>query len=98
MTIHTFVLVLSLGGALLAMWILARFVDFGPRSIFWAALHVVLAIVLLRFVFYPVHAVSASKLPAARLVALFGLALPMFVYAFLSGGWMTRLAIGTLRR
>jgi hypothetical protein len=96
--VHSFVLVLTCGAALLALWILTRFVDFGPRSMFWAAVHVVIAIVLLRSVPYLVQAVSSSTLPAAPLVALFGLALPMFVYTFLSGGWITRLAMGMLRR
>ena len=98
MGVHAFVLVLTCGAALLALWILARFVDFGPQSMLWAALHVVTAIALLRLVPLLVEAVSSSTLPAARFVALFGLALPMFVYTFLSGGWVTRLAMGMLRR
>jgi len=88
MGVHAFVLVLTRGAALLALWILARFVDFGPRSIFWVAVHVGTAIVLLRLVPYPVGAISSSTIPAARYVAVFGFALPMFVYAFLSGGWV----------
>jgi VIT1/CCC1 family predicted Fe2+/Mn2+ transporter len=30
-------------------------------------------------------------------VCAFGVALPLFVYAFLSGGWVTRLSMGLLR-
>jgi hypothetical protein len=97
MSIHAFVFVLTCGAALLALWILARFIDFGPQSIVWAAVHLVIAMVLLRLVPYPIEALSSSTIPAARFVALFGLALPMFVYIFLSGGWVTRLAMGRLR-
>ena len=69
-----------------------------PRAAldFWAAVHVVIAIVLLRLV--PIGAITSSPIPAARYVAVFGLALPMFVYAFLSGGWVARAAIGMLPR
>ena len=41
--------------------------------------------------------VKASGVPAARFFCAFGVALPLFVYAFLSGGWVTRLSIGLLR-
>jgi hypothetical protein len=65
----------------------------------WGAIaHVVAAIVLLRVVLPPViDAVGESGLPAATYVQVFGVALPLFVYAFLSGGWVTRAAIGLLR-
>ena len=33
-------------------------------------------------------AIGASGIPAAAYVELFGVALPLFVYAFLSGGWV----------
>ena len=94
---HFFVLVLTCGAALLALWILARFTNFGPQTIFWAIVHVVVAYALLRLVPFAIHATASSSIPAARYVTVFGLALPLFVYAFLSGGWVTRLAIGMLR-
>jgi hypothetical protein len=95
---HAFVLVLTCGAALLALWILMRFVNFGPRSVVWAVVHIVLACVILRVVPYALEAGNTSSVPAARYINVFVLALPAFVYAFLSGGWVARLAMGMLRR
>ena len=85
------------GSAALALWILARYSSFGPRTIVWAIIHVVVAMVLLQFVSVPLNAIQASGLPATRFLCAFGVALPLFVYAFLSGGWVTRLSIDLLR-
>jgi hypothetical protein len=52
---------------------------------------------LLQFVSLPLGLVNASGVPAARFVCAFGVALPLFVYAFLSGGWITRLSADLLR-
>ena len=95
---QAFVLVLTCGAALLALWIFARFTDFGPRSLVWAVVHVIVACVLLRFVPSLLVSTSSSSFPASRYLTVFGVALPLFVYAFLSGGWVARLAIGLLRR
>jgi hypothetical protein len=46
---------------------------------------------------FGLDAVEASGVPAADYVKVFGIALPLFVYAFLSGGWTTRAAMGLLR-
>jgi hypothetical protein len=93
--LHAFVLVLTCGAALLALWILARFTSFGPRSIPVAVVHVVVAMVLLKLALPPALD-AVGSLPAAPYVKVFGVALPLFVYAFLSGGWVTRLAIGQM--
>jgi hypothetical protein len=97
LSVQVFVLALVCGSAALALWVLARFTNFGPRTFFWAIAHVLLAMVLLRLVSFPLHAINAMGLPAAGFIGAFGVALPLFVYAFLSGGWVTRLAIGLLR-
>lgn len=97
MSVHTFVLVLLGGAAALALWILARYSSFGPRTLVWAIIHVVAAMTLLQFVSVPLGLVNSSGLPAARFLCAFGIALPLFVYAFLSGGWITRLSVGLLR-
>ena len=95
---QAFVLALTCGAALLALWILTRFTNFGPRSLVWAIVHVIVACVLLRLVPSTLDSTSTSSFPAARYVTVFGLALPLFVYAFLSGGWVARSAMGLLRR
>jgi hypothetical protein len=95
---QTFVLALTCGAALLALWILTRFTNFGPRSIVWALVHVILACVLLRLVPSALLSAISSNIAVTRYLSVFGIALPLFVYAFLSGGWVARLAIGLLRR
>jgi|GraSoiStandDraft_4_1057263.scaffolds.fasta_scaffold859915_2 uncharacterized membrane protein SpoIIM required for sporulation len=98
MSAQVFFYALAAGAAGLALWILVRFAGFGPRSLVWAGVHAVLAYTLLRVAPIIVHAVNASETPTRQFVAVFGFALPMFVYAFLSGGWVTRVALGQLRR
>ena len=97
MSVHTFVLALLGGSAALALWILARYSNFGPRTLVWAVIHVVAAVTLLQFVSVPLDLVNSSGLPARRFLGAFGVALALFVYAFLSGGWVTRLSVGLLR-
>jgi hypothetical protein len=95
---HTFTLLLVCGAASLALWIIARYTGFGPHSIRGAIINVVAAMVLLLVLLPPViDAVGASGIPAATYVQVFGVALPLLVYAFLSGGWATRVALGLLR-
>jgi hypothetical protein len=99
MTAQAFGLALLVGAALLAFWIVYRYRRFGPRSVVWAIVHVVVACLLLRsvppLVFDHIPASSARALPYLE---IFGVALPLLVYAFLSGGWVTRIAVGHLRR
>ena len=53
---------------------------------------------LLRVVLPPViDAVGASGVPGAMYVQIFGVAIPLLAYAFLSGGWVARVALGMLR-
>jgi hypothetical protein len=94
----TFTLFLLVGSALLAFWIIVRYSDFGPKTIVRAIIHVVVAMVLLHLLLpFGLDAVDAIGVPAADYVQVFGVALPLFVYAFLSGGWTTRAAMGLLR-
>ncbi len=97
MSVHAFVLVLLGAAAALALWILARYSSFGPRTLGWAIAHVIAAMALLQFVSVPLGVINGSGLPAARFLCVFGVALPLFVYTFLSAGWITRLSIGLLR-
>jgi hypothetical protein len=43
------------------------------------------------------NAITASGVPAAIYFQIFGVALPLLVYAFLTGGWTARAAMGLLR-
>jgi hypothetical protein len=94
---HGFTLALAAGSAFLAFWILLRYTNFGPRTIVAAVVHTFVAVVLLRLTPYVLAGIRATGVPGARYVQVFAGALPLFVYAFLSGGWMTRLALGLLR-
>jgi hypothetical protein len=83
--------------ALLALWIIARFTGFGPRSLPATLVHFVIACLLLTLVQFPLAAVNGSGLPATPYLDLFAVALPMLVYAFLAAGWMMRAMIALLR-
>ena len=89
---------MTCGAALLALWIMARYTNFGPRSVGWAIAHVVVACIVLRLLPFALDAIRGIGVPGVAYVELFGVALPLFVYAFLSGGWVGRAALGLLRR
>ena len=78
----------------LALWIIARFTNFGPLVA--ARSSTSSRPSLLTVVLPPLDAIGASGIPR-HVGSGFGVALPLFIYAFLSGGWVTRAAIGLLR-
>ncbi len=88
---------LAAGAALLALWTIVRFDRLGPRTVIWAIVNVIAACVLLQ-VLLPtaLDTIGASGIPAATWVSVFGVALPLLVYAFLSGGWILRAALSLL--
>jgi hypothetical protein len=97
-SVSAFMVCFLVGAAALAFWVIVRYSGFGPQTVIRAVAHVIVAIALLHLLL-PVglDAVDASGVPAADYVQVFGVALPLFVYAFLSGGWTTRAAMGLLR-
>jgi hypothetical protein len=98
LSVYAFTHVLVVGAAALALWIMVRYGDLGPRTIVRAIAHVIVATVLLRLLLpHALDSVDAIGVPAADYVKAFGIALPLFIYAFLSGGWVTRAAMGLLR-
>src|SRR5438105_1007593 len=98
MTPQSFGLILMVGSALLAFWILWRYAGFGPKTILWAAINVIVAYGVLRAVPFALDRIGTSGPTRLEYVEIFGIALPALVYAFLSGGWIARLALGLLRR
>ena len=98
MGVHAFVIGLTCGAALLALWIMARYTEFGPRTLIWAAIHAVIACVALRLLPLVLDGIRSTGIPAVAYVEVFGAALPLFVYAFLTGGWVGRAALSLLRR
>ena len=97
MTGEEFGLALTVGAALLALWIVWRFARLGPTSVLWALVHVIVACVLLRLVPVALTRITTSEIPALVYIAVFALALPALVYAFVSGAWLARVALGLLR-
>jgi len=98
MSTQAFFSILVAGAAVIAFWILVRHARFGPRSLLGAGVNAVAAYALLRLAPFVVHAINATETPVRQFLAVFGFALPMFVHSFLSGGWVTRVAVGQLRR
>jgi hypothetical protein len=93
-----FGLLLTVGAFLLALWVMARFAGFGPQKVIWAVVQVGIAVLLLQGVL-PVafDSIDSQGLPGGVYLQVFGVALPLLVYAFLTGGWVTRAAMGLLR-
>jgi hypothetical protein len=96
-SVQAFTYVLLVGAAALALWIVVRFTRFGPQSLLWAGVHVVISYSLLRLTPVFVGAIEGDGM-ARRIGVVLGVALPLFVYTFLSGAWVTRAAMGLLRR
>jgi hypothetical protein len=96
-SIATFVLVLCVGAALLALWLVVRFPELGPSDITWALLHVALSVVLAQLMVRSIGVVGRSGVPAARFVAAFGIVLPGLMYMFVAAAWLIRTAAGRLQ-
>ena len=87
------------GAGALALWVIARYTELratlrpwrrsSTSSSPWSILTMLLPTAI--------DVVGASGIPAATYVQAFGVALPLFVYAFLSGGWVAKVALGMLR-
>ena len=97
MSIATFVLVLCVGAALLALWLVVRFPELEPRDITWALLHVALSVVVGELMVRTIGIVGRSGVPAARFVAAFGIVLPGLMYMFVAAAWLMRAAAGRLQ-
>ena len=87
-SVPTFLLFALLGTALLALWVVARFPERGPRSLRATAGLSVAAMAAVRLV--PIVIPGALKLPHGEYAALLGLVLPLFFAAFLAAAWLMR--------
>lgn len=94
MTLDVFLLVLCVAGALLALWVDARFPRLAPVDIWRAALRLVLALAVAHLVGPALTLVIVAGMsPAAALMTL---ALPAIVLFFLATLWTMRALQGTL--
>jgi uncharacterized membrane protein len=77
----------AVGGALLALWVLARYREFGPQTIRSSVLAVAASLLILQGAGPAMSWAVHSMNPA---VALLAIAVPMFTFAFWSGGALMR--------
>src|SRR5262245_51866533 len=90
MSADAFVMCLFVAAALLAGWILVRFERLGPRTVLGAACGWAASGALIAGIPSFIAGVFAWRVPEARIVVVFGLALPIFTYFFLAGAWFMR--------
>ena len=91
MSPHSFVVLLVVGSALLAFWVGARFPGFGPHRLAYAVLHLLCGLAAIRAIPGLTDAVLSMSADVAKYLVPFGVALPLFTYAFLTGLWLLRL-------
>jgi len=96
MSADAFIACMLVAAALLAGWILVRFERLGPRSIVGAACGWAASGALIAGIPSFIQGLFAWRVPEARLVVVFGLALPIFTYFFLAGGWFMRSVMDTV--
>jgi hypothetical protein len=85
-----FVLVLAVGGAALALWIVAAFPHRGPRDLGRALIHVLVSVLGGAGIAPGIRGLTALGIPAAAYVGTFLIALPGLTYMFLAAAWMMR--------
>jgi hypothetical protein len=85
-----FIVFMLVAAVLLAGWTLVRFERLGPRSLTGGCFAMLGAFALISAVPAIIDGIFAARIPEARLVVMFGLALPTFTYFFLAGGWFMR--------
>ena len=99
MTVHQFLMALTLGAGAIALWINFRFPKLAPDEIRTAVIHIGAAI-LVGQVMLPglIEAVPGSNPVMRALVTTFILGLPALIYALLASIWVIRIAQGALLR
>jgi len=99
MTVHQFLMVLTLGAGALALWINARFPKLAPEGIRPAIIHVGAAILVGQVVLPGLLRLMPDTNPVVRaLVITFLLGLPALIYALLASIWVIRIAQGAFLR
>ena len=88
--VETLIVELLLGSALLAIWTLARFERFGPRTLGSALLLSGVGLILLTALGNVAQGVAAAGIPGGRFVIVIGIVLPVFTYFFLASAWLMR--------
>jgi hypothetical protein len=89
-SVDSFVIVLCLVAAVLAVWIVARWPKVGPKSLPPGLLHVMLAVLVGAVTAPAIRAFASLGLPGTILVVTLGIALPALTYMFLATVWLLR--------
>lgn len=87
-----------IGAAGLALWLDARLGDRGSKSIVRVLIHWAGALIAVRATAVFAPAVMDQESVAVTMVALFGLVLPGWIYAFLASLWAMKLLRSALPR
>jgi hypothetical protein len=90
-SLGTFIVVLTLGSAAIALWAITRFPRLGPETLLGALLQVGIALAA-GFLLVPagMRSMLAFEPPAGPLLATFLFALPGLTYLFLASLWAMR--------
>jgi hypothetical protein len=91
-----FVFLLAIGGALIALWIDARFPRLAPETLRASFVHAALAFVALAFVPAAIDPMLGAADAVVRVVAIFGVVFPVLVYAFLAFTWLAKPLVSSL--
>ena len=96
MSSGSFVIALGIGAFVLAFWVQFRFPNLTPQNLGWALFHLIIAGVLGKLT--KVVFSSVELVPVGTMALVFGLALPVLVYSFVTGMWLIRVAQGAMGR
>jgi hypothetical protein len=98
-TVHQFLLALTVGAGAIALWINARFPKLAPEGLRMAIIHVGAAILVGQVLLPGLSDAVPSVNPVMRaLLITFVLGLPTLVYSLLASIWVIRIAQGALLR
>jgi hypothetical protein len=95
--LHTFVLLLAVGAAVIAVWIDARFPRLAPQQLRLALAHVIAACVMANLVVASGVLSKGNGSATGVAAMLLAIALPMLVYEFLAGVWTIKVVQAVFR-
>jgi hypothetical protein len=88
-------MLICVGAAAIALWIDVRFPGIAPRALRGVAIHAAIAIGAAQFLAPAgMHALFEAHSSVLTLVAVFGIAFPALMYAFLVAVWTVKTAQG----
>jgi hypothetical protein len=93
-SLSAFLHVELVAAAVLALWVVARYPKFGPKSLRSATAVAVIALLVMQIASFGVG--PMIRLPHGMFAALFGCTLPSFFAAFLAAAWLMRVLAGAL--